>query len=198
MQQPAVLLSLLEKMEQLEQHMKTLTLQPHNQFSQQFNERTFPSAWPSHRSHGFQHEVTKRASRSTGKVELHDSGSNTLALFKRLSCLKRFVEVALQVSLKITVGAGGSSIMRSLLFHATVADDSPAFALFRHPWALRQGKGIARIEDLHHDLFELFRSGKASPLDKLAAGETLLHVSFDLIYPVYYDCTRRLGFSFGF
>lgn len=181
MQQPAVLLSLLEKTEQLEQHMKTLTLQPYNYLRQPANERTFQFIHSSNRSRGFRQDDSKRASRSTDKVQLHDSGNNTLSLFRRLSFLKGFVDVAVQVSLHITVGAG-SPIIRNPMFHATVADDSPAFALFTDTWELYKGE-IPPIEQLHHDLFELFCSGKASPLDRLATGETLLHVSFDPIYP---------------
>jgi hypothetical protein len=128
--------------------------------------------------------VTKRASRSTGKVELHDSGNNTLTLFRRLSFWKGFVDVAVQVAFKITVGAGGSAIIRNPMFHATVADDSPAFALFKPEFRLQNGERL-RMEYIRHYLFELFDSGKASPLDRLDTGETLLHVSFDLIYPLY-------------
>lgn len=195
-QQPAVLQSLLEKTEQLEQHMKTLTLQPHNYLRLPVNEQVFPTNSSSNPSRELRPEGTRRASRSTGKEHLHDSGNNTLTLLRRLSFLKGFVDVAVQVSLKVTVGAGGSSIIRNPMFHATVADDSPAFALFQRKFGTQNGEFL-RMEHLHRHLFELFDSGKASPLDRLATGETLLHVSFDLIYPLFYDFPRCLGSLLG-
>lgn len=189
-QQPAVLQSLLEKTEQLERDMKTLTLQPYDRSILPINESAYPRKSSKDLSLEYQQRGTRRASKPAPKKKPHDAEHDSLAFYKRLSFWKGFFDVTLQVCLKIGTGAGGNAINKNPRFHATVPDDSPAFALFKTKDA---GWYKIRLDQRHRQLFELFQSGKSSPLDKLPNGETILYVSFTLNHPLSHERPRVHG-----
>lgn len=181
--QPAVLQSLLEKTERLENDMRSLAIQQPLRLRQLSDEIT---GWPDSSScHNWRYlqQMPQRPSRTTRKVQVGEAEHTSLGIYKRLSTWRGLFDMAVQLSLKITVGLGGSSILKNPRFNPTVAADSPAFALIK----LARPKikcGELKIESIHQDLLELFCSGRASPLDTLPQGETLLHVSYFLVYIV--------------
>lgn len=110
--------------------------------------------------------------------------SNTRYYFCALSASR-----ILQCSLLMTRGAGGLSISPTLTFRSTVDRTSPAFALFR-PWELidkfstKQNQIStpgAYYKWVAQELNRLFLERRASPSDMDEHGQTLAHVSEDLI-----------------
>lgn len=175
--QPAVLQSLLEKTERLENDMRSLVLHQSHGPTQMSDETTNHSNSSSDPFRRRERQVPQRALRSATKMEVGEAKNISLGIYKRFSSWRGLFDMAVQMSLKITFGFGGCAILNNPRFHPTVADDSPAFALVKLA-VLNMMHGEVRIESVHQELLELFRSGQASPLDTLPHGETLLHVSF--------------------
>lgn len=97
----------------------------------------------------------------------------------RLAYCSRLLARAVQASISLTKGAGGTSLSPNMTFRCLVADDSPAFALMRHPWSWNIS--VNDIETLVNQqvrsLRQMFQDHKASPYDIDLCGNTLLHVS---------------------
>ena len=109
------------------------------------------------------------------------SPSTTVARFRIKRC-GAFLAGALEASISITRGAGGSSISPNLRCARLVSWDSPAFKLVRdlemqfYPPPEDMGKLEASLDMRIHGLALLFHNGKASPYDVDLEGSTLLHV----------------------
>jgi len=109
--------------------------------------------------------------------------SQTHVIMVRAMCAS-FLMKAVEVSVSLTRGAGGSSLAPNLTLKTLLRKDSPAFELFKeeHPchFAVRRGLSgafVAHMEDSLENLKALFREGKASPNDINSDGKTVLHVS---------------------
>ncbi|KAL3458404.1 hypothetical protein BJX64DRAFT_266727 [Aspergillus heterothallicus] len=100
-----------------------------------------------------------------------------LLLSVRRAVCNKLLRFSVAVSLSVTKGAGGLSISPTLQFRAVVPDNSPAFKLLSNAspkfWLPQD---MRLIRKTHHDLFQLFEKGLASPSDTLQNGDTLLHV----------------------
>jgi len=87
---------------------------------------------------------------------------------------------AISLSISLTSGAGGSSISPSLRTLPVVdGATSPAFQLLKQLSLGPTGLNITASEvreSVLEDLCQLFKSGKASPFDVSAGGETLIDV----------------------
>lgn len=96
----------------------------------------------------------------------------------RLAYCSRLLARAVQTSISLTKGAGGTSLSPNMTFRCLVADDSPAFALMRDPWTWN--KSVNDIETVVNQrvqsLRQMFQDRKASPYDIDMYGNTLLHV----------------------
>lgn len=108
-----------------------------------------------------------------------------LSLGKRWTICNWLLKVSVNASLEITRGAGGFAISPILQFRTIVSERSPAFSLLLDA----RGKHWPQechinTQDISRQLFKLFQDGKASPLDTLPDGDTLLHVS-----EFFYYCT---------
>ena len=97
----------------------------------------------------------------------------------RLAYCSRLLARAVQASISLTKGAGGTSLSPNITFRCLVAEDSPAFALMRHPWPqyISSNDIEAVVYQRVHSLRQMFQDCKASPYDIDIYGNTLLHVS---------------------
>jgi hypothetical protein len=92
------------------------------------------------------------------------------------------VRISLEASFSSTRGAGGFSISPRLEFRAIVPTSSEIFlALSRAEDNFKSQDVSVIIQDTQKTLFELIRGGKASISDALGNGDTILHVSKDLL-----------------
>jgi hypothetical protein len=78
----------------------------------------------------------------------------------------------------VSWGAGGISISPRLSLRAIVSARSPVFALLLEAHSKPPGEFRDTIEFVSQELFQLFQQGRASPMDVLSDGTTLLHVRF--------------------
>ena len=96
-----------------------------------------------------------------------------------LACCSKFLARAVEASLSLTRGAGGTALSPNLQFRCLVSYDSPAFGLMGKPFpddmTFDDMKTVAsqRVQILR----QMFQDGKASPYDVDIDGNTLLHVS---------------------
>ena len=97
----------------------------------------------------------------------------------RLAFCSKFLARAVQASVSLTTGAGGTALSQNLRLKCLVPYDSPAFALIKQPFpndmTFDDLKIVAsqRVQILR----QMFQDGKASPYDVDIDGDTLLHVS---------------------
>ncbi|PLN78681.1 hypothetical protein BDW42DRAFT_201995 [Aspergillus taichungensis] len=106
----------------------------------------------------------------------HKSGKRIVSLVVKRTICNRLIRFSMLASLHVTVGAGGLAVSPKLEFRPVVPKDSPAFTLLRDVEArLKSDHNRSVIQDTNKRLFELFREGKASPLDTLPDGNTILH-----------------------
>ena len=115
------------------------------------------------------------------------SANTTVAKFRLKNC-RIFLAGAIEASISIIRGAGGSSINPTLQCARVVPYDSPAFRVLteifnsvnRTLWKSRGYRGIRRLKAVLNFLLNeyerLFRNGEASPYDVDLDGNTLLHV----------------------
>lgn len=120
------------------------------------------------------------------------SAASTFTAKVRIKHCGALLAGAIEASLSIIRGAGGSSISRVLQCARVVPQNSPAFPLFR-PFAMRYKSGFgcailirskvtstvetkAQLEIYMHRLARMFSDGRASPYDVDLEGNTLLHV----------------------
>lgn len=120
------------------------------------------------------------------------SASTTTAKIRIKTC-SAFLAGAVEASISIIRGAGGSSISPILQCARVVSRDSPAFRLVRLSLdsdpsvPILNGIKIRSISELKahlennmHQLARMFRDGRASPYDVDLDGNTLLHVCVTL------------------
>ena len=110
-----------------------------------------------------------------------------------LACCSKFLAKAVEASLSLTRGAGGTALSPNLQLRRLVPYDSPAFALLQELSPARmtfdEHQGKLSPERMTFDdikflasqqvqtLRQMFQDGKASPYDVTINGYTLLHVS---------------------
>ena len=96
-----------------------------------------------------------------------------------LACCSKFLAKAVEASLSLTRGAGGTALSPNVQLKCLVPYDSPAFALIKEPYpddmTFDDIKIVAsqRVQILR----QMFQDGKASPYDVTIDGDTLIHVS---------------------
>lgn len=113
---------------------------------------------------------------------LHAPGRRTINLLMRRTICSRLLRFSVTASLQITVGTGGFAINPKLEFCPVVPKNSAAFTLLLGvEESFKTGFNRSGIHDTKRRLFELFYEGEASPLDTLADGRTILHVSKTLV-----------------
>ena len=109
------------------------------------------------------------------------SKKSVISLQMRRTFCNFFLNFSIRASLEVTTGAGGFSISPNLDVYPVVSDSSPAFKLLSERDSMIWGGNMEGVlQDILKNLAQLFQDGKASPLDTLADGTSLLHVSSSL------------------
>lgn len=115
---------------------------------------------------------------NNAECTFHTENERVITLFKRRTFYIWALKLSVQASFTITKGAGSFSISPSLVFRAIVPVDSPVFSLLMDAEKELESQAVgATIENIHRKVFELYREGKASYMDTLPNGDTILHVS---------------------
>lgn len=108
----------------------------------------------------------------------------------RYRIFNNLLRYSIDLSLRITTGAGGFAISPNIAFHAVVKD-SPAFILVEDHFRrfddesyspegrenLHERYGPQDFTDLRVRLLRLYQEGKASPTDVNLSSQTVFHVS---------------------
>ena len=96
-----------------------------------------------------------------------------------LACCSKFLARAVEASLSLTRGAGGTALSPNLQLRCLVPYDSPAFALMgeQYPESMTFDDIKIVASQRVQRLRNMFQDGKASPYDVDIGGNTLLHVS---------------------
>lgn len=97
---------------------------------------------------------------------------------RRYVLCSRFLNFSVNLQINATHGAGGLSICPVLDIQSVVPfDNQPAFDVVGSGlWKLKFSDDV--FADMFIQLQRLFEEGKASPVDTLPNGATLLHVSY--------------------
>lgn len=111
--------------------------------------------------------------------------------------INAYLAISIEISFRITQGAGGVAIGTSLTVRGVVHAGSPAFALLHSaPWPLwHDFPTVGATRTLMRGILErlsiIFNEGKASPTDVDSNGSTLFQVNYRLLVPLYMKAAYR-------
>ncbi|OJI98805.1 hypothetical protein ASPVEDRAFT_80437 [Aspergillus versicolor CBS 583.65] len=113
------------------------------------------------------------------KCPRHKHFTHTKTQSKSFTFTSSWFGLSIEAAISISKRANGLSISPTLHFHAIVPDDSPAFELMRNwpEWAATAEEIASHFNMVVQELQQLFDQGRATPFDRTADGETLLHTA---------------------